>query len=256
MGTRDDFLAKLASWVGITETPPGSNLTPIGASFGWNGVAWCAETVSEALRQTGSPWLHEASVLMCRSRAQAGTNGMSWLAWDNRGIEAGMAVLFDWSGQRGSGPADGFHIGTVVDPGTQDTFRTIEGNYSDSVARVIRNRDFVQGFIRFPFPVPAPVPIPVPKPGDATVQRFAPALQVGTHATGWLAKLAGGGVIEVTPDGHTFAWGCKDVGMPAGKDYWGARTVYDVLPLGRNGITILGALNGKPDGVYNFPGPP
>jgi hypothetical protein len=160
MGSRADYLAKLAYWVGITEAPAGSNRTPIGESFGWQGVPWCAETVSEALRQSGSPWLREASVLMCRRRAEAGANGMVWVPRDGH-IEAGMAVLFDWNG---NGNPNDFHIGTVVDPGTQARFATIEGNYQDSVARVWRDRTYVQGFIRFPFPQPAPQPQPDPTP--------------------------------------------------------------------------------------------
>ena len=213
MGSRADFLAKLAYWVGITEAPAGSNRTPIGESFGWNGVAWCAETVSEALRQSGSPWLREASVLMCRRRAEAGTNGLIWVPGDGY-IEAGMAVLFDWNG---NGNPNDFHIGTVVDPGNQTRFATIEGNYQDSVARVWRDRTYVQGFIRFPFPQP----VSQPSTEEEDVLTFSDAT----------------GHYRCEPDGAVYAF--DPHGKPGGR-YLGGLNIHPAWQAGK------GQVNGPP----------
>lgn len=84
--------------------------------------------------------------------------------------------------------------------------------------------------------------------------KFDPPLQVGAHQTFAVVKPAAGGAYEITPDGHVYAWGCPDIGMPAGHDYWGARTVRDVQPLGANGFTVYGQLNGLADGKYDYPG--
>lgn len=44
MGTAHEAVEYARTFVGkIHETPPGSNHTPIGVKFGWDGVAYCAE---------------------------------------------------------------------------------------------------------------------------------------------------------------------------------------------------------------------
>lgn len=101
-----------------------------------------------------------------------------------------------------------------------------------------------------------PQPVPQPQPSGGNIVKFNPPLQVGAHQTFAVVKPAAGGAYEITPDGHVYAWGCPDIGMPAGQPYWGARTVFDVLPLGANGFTVLGFLNGKQDGRYDYAGKP
>jgi hypothetical protein len=168
LGTQADFVGVLQSFVGIVETPDGSNLTPIGAEFGWNGVAWCCETVSVALKRAGTPALWTASVWDARERAKQGEKGMQWIL--PTGIpQAGDAILFDWTGGKGAGSPDNFHIGTILEVGPQSTFHTIEGNYRNQVAWVWRDLNFVQGFIRFPFDAPA---APTPQEVDVSWPSF------------------------------------------------------------------------------------
>ncbi len=95
-----------------------------------------------------------------------------------------------------------------------------------------------------------------PQPGGATVQKLDPPVHVNAIDVGWVVKPspAVGGVYLVTPDGHVYAWGCPDLGMPAGQVYWGARTVLDVQPLGMNGFTVFGKLGAVADGRYDYPG--
>lgn len=45
MSTPTLVLSQARRRLGIQENQPGSNRTPIGAEFGWNGVPWCAEFV-------------------------------------------------------------------------------------------------------------------------------------------------------------------------------------------------------------------
>jgi Domain of unknown function (DUF1906) len=93
-----------------------------------------------------------------------------------------------------------------------------------------------------------------PQAGGATVQKLDPPVHVNAIDVGWVVKPQIGGVYLVTPDGHVYAWGCPDIGMPAGQGYWGARTVLDVAPLGNNGFRIYGRLGMQEDGVYDYPG--
>jgi hypothetical protein len=48
-----DVLNVIRPLVGLTENPPGSNRTPIGQWYGFDGVPWCAETVSYGLYNGG-----------------------------------------------------------------------------------------------------------------------------------------------------------------------------------------------------------
>lgn len=139
----DDLIAVMDSFVDIEENPPGSNRTPIGEEYGWNGVAWCAEAVSVACRRLGFP-LHEAAVIRIEGHARAGNWGMGWTKTPTRGA----AVCFDFGG-RGN-PGD-MHTGIVSSVLNSTQFRTIEGNHHDRCDRVLRDMKFVRGFATFPF---------------------------------------------------------------------------------------------------------
>lgn len=162
----DDLIHVMESFIGTTESPPGSNQTPIGAEYGWNGVAWCAETVSVACHRLGFP-LHEAAVSRIEAHARAGDWGMGW----SKDPVLGAAVVFDWKG-RGN-PAD-MHTGVVKEVISRTRFRSIEGNYHDSCAEVLRDTLYVRGFATFPFEVPDGAAPPVPPPVPAQNQSSAP----------------------------------------------------------------------------------
>lgn len=155
----DDLISVMNSFVGVAESPPGSNRTPIGEEYGWNGVAWCAETVSVACRRLGFP-LHEAAVIRIEGHARAGDWGMGW----TRTPTKGAAVCFDWNG-RGN-PAD-MHVGIVSSVLNATQFRTIEGNYRDRCDRVLRDMKYVRGFATFPFDDSA-APATPPSSGQTT----------------------------------------------------------------------------------------
>ena len=151
----DDLINTMKGFVGIVENPPGSNQTQIGLEFGWNGVAWCAETVSVACRRLGFP-LHEAAVSRIVAHAKAGDYGMGWTRTPTRGA----AVCYDW---KGNGNPNEMHVGVVEEVLQNGTFWAIEGNYHDQCLRVLRDMKFVNGFATFPFDG-ASVPTPPPAP--------------------------------------------------------------------------------------------
>lgn len=182
----DDYLAILDSFVGVTENPRGSNRTPIGREYGWDGVSWCAETISVACRRLGFP-LHEAAVIRIENHARAGDWGMRWVGSPIRGA----AVCFDW---KGKGNWEDMHVGTVTSVLGDGRFRTIEGNYRDSCQRVLRDMKFVRGFAMFPFEdVPASYLPHQPQPQSTTPQEDSdrimnlPVLKI--HSTGFYVQM-------------------------------------------------------------------
>lgn len=161
----DDLVAVMESFVGIAENPPGSNRTPIGEEYGWNGVSWCAEAVSVACHRLGFP-LHEAAVVRIANHAKAGDYGLSWTRTPVRGAIA----CYDW-GRRGN-PND-MHTGVVRDVLANGRFRAIEGNYRDRCEVVLRDMTYVMGFAVPPFDdaAPTPLPQPTPQPQPAPTQE-------------------------------------------------------------------------------------
>lgn len=210
---RDAFLATLESFKGIRENPPGSNRTPIGEEFGWNGVAWCAESVSVACKRNGFP-LHEAAVIRIEQHAKAGDWGMGW----SRVPVVGAASIFDWEG-RGN-PAD-MHVGVVKEDLGGGRFRNLEGNYRDMYTEVLRDMKFVRGFATFPFdgatpapgpqPQPSPQPQPAPKESDLTEKLMnAPVLTKGSrdrHHVGIMQSLLTWHAGDLTGDKDRFVDG-------------------------------------------------
>lgn len=145
VGTAKQLTAVLDSWVaqGIKEEPLGSNKTPIGEEFGWNGVAWCCETMSVAQTRIGLHCFHHAAVVDAVSDAERGVNGLEWIP-ANGLIREGDMSCFRW--------ADGsHHISYVRDPGTQVKFQTDGGNEHDRMYQQWRDRKYVMGFIRLPY---------------------------------------------------------------------------------------------------------
>lgn len=139
----DDFINMMSSFVGVAENPMGSNRTPIGEEFGWNGVSWCAETVSVSCRRLGFP-LYEAAVIRIEERAKRGDYGLKWTRTPTRGA----ITCFDFGGH--GNPAD-MHTGVLRDVLENSRFYNIEGNHRDRCEVVLRDMKFVRGFALPPF---------------------------------------------------------------------------------------------------------
>lgn len=169
MPTADLYLNELRKCLGITEDPSGSNKTPIGVAFGWNGVPWCAETVSVCTKRAGLDFW-SASTIQMESYARQGHNGAVWLP-SSAAARPGDLCIWDWSG---SGHAE--HVSTVEAVRSDGTLITIGGNEQDACRRAVRSRRCLRGFIRLPF-APPPTPPPPPPPSQSVAH---PTLKSGS----------------------------------------------------------------------------
>lgn len=179
MATANDALSQFQSLVGIAESPPHSNLTPIGDEYGWNGVAWCCETVSVVLTRVGIN-THYASCWFCIQGYKNGDIG-AWLGKpDISVIQPGDQVFY--------GPNGSDHTGMVKQVDVAGgRILTLEGNIGDAVREQWRPYSggslSVFGFGRPPYdgaPV-APAPAPTP-PSLALGALLWPELSTRTRA--------------------------------------------------------------------------
>lgn len=146
----DAALEMARSTLGIAEDPPGSNLTPIGEEFGWNGVAWCDEWVSVILSRIGVP-THFASCWLHIQALKSGEAG-EWL-----GKVTPVPGDLAFYGRAGS---DHINIVEYVDG---DHMVCIGGNELSAVRRSRRLVSSAYGFGRPHYGQPAVEP-PAPEP--------------------------------------------------------------------------------------------
>lgn len=176
MTTAADVLNVARSYLGVTEDPPHSNQTIIGEKFGWNGVAWCAESVTVWQHEAGnSAFDGSASCSVLVGRYQDGTNG-TW------GVDPD-------SGDEGFLGSNGGDHTFIVEQNTGDGWiTTIEGNWGDKVCRVRRSINSVHGFGR-PNYDGAGQPTPPPsQTGGRPVLRQG---SKGQSVTEWQKLMAG-----------------------------------------------------------------
>ena len=129
--------------IGVQEEPPGSNDSPRIAEYrtatagAYAGAPWCAYFVSWAAAQAGAP---------------IGDNG------SGEGAVEGIAA---WAGRSGRllpasaepQPGDlilfgGAHVGIVETVNADGSLTTVEGNHSQAVERVTRQRSEATGWVR------------------------------------------------------------------------------------------------------------
>lgn len=155
MATAQQFLTAMRGYLGVTESPLGSNRTRVGVEFGWNGVPWCAQTISVAARRVRMSWW-SASTDQMEAWARAGRNGARWLSRTATPRPGDIAV-WDW---RGDGTAN--HVSVVESTRADGKLVTIGGNESNRCQRAVRSKSGLRGYIRLPFTLPAPAPLPKP----------------------------------------------------------------------------------------------
>jgi hypothetical protein len=203
-GLADAVLAAAMRHRGTIESPPGSNRTPFGRDYGWNGVAWCNIFVSRmGFEVVGNYDLlgRFAGTIACAE----------W--WQKQGRfghepRPGAAVFFDWKGGRSIGAID--HIGLVIAPLANGRVRTIEGNAAitgktDGVWVHDRSTSFIVGY-GYPSytgaaPKAATKPVTLAKgvaappfPGLMTLNKTGAgvrALQARLKARGWKITVDG-----------------------------------------------------------------
>lgn len=167
-----DVLNVARSYLGVAEDPPHSNDTVIGEKFGWNGVPWCAESVSVWEREAGVPFTGSASCSVLVGRYQDGTNG-TWGVDPQPGDEGFL-------GTRGQD-----HTFLIEANNGDGTVTTIEGNWGDKVTRVRRTISSIFGFGRPRYDDAAAPDLPPPSStgGRPILRQGNVSASVGTVQT-------------------------------------------------------------------------
>lgn len=184
-------LAVARSLLGIREVPPGSDLTPIGAEYGWNGVAWCDMTVSLIGKRASGTWDWLGRFAYTVAHAQWFERAGHWHAF-SEAPRPGDVVFFDWQipydrTARSIGKID--HVGIVEAVQSDGNIVVINGNYNQRVERTVFNpRTCVVGYGRPTYATPAqPVASKTPTVSVTTLRVAAqhdPARPQGGTTTG------------------------------------------------------------------------
>jgi len=143
MGTAAGLVAKALSYVGLGETPAGSNHNEITDKYAnlfgeiYRYTAWCGEAVVIWAQESGN-WdsIFQTPGAWTPTFARAFANHGSW-HWGSAGMKQGYVVFFDWD-VTGGRSFDGIDHVAVVKQVGEAFFDTIEGNSSHNDVRVTR----------------------------------------------------------------------------------------------------------------------
>lgn len=136
MPTKAATQAIARSFLGVTENPPGSNRTRIGVEFGWNGVSWCAMTVSLELIKAGFNIKRNAGA----DELGAELLGYGWPRIAPANIVSGDVVVYTFS-----------HIGLCEARTDSGHIIAFEGNHLDKFLRVPRANSSIRYGVRPPY---------------------------------------------------------------------------------------------------------
>ena len=137
------MVALAAAEVGVKEQPPGSNDSPRIAQFrsatqGAPGPGpWCAYFTSWAAKEAGAPLGNNGQGFGRVDDVYAWAQKTGRLLPADAAPTPGDLILF---GHR--------HIGIVESVNADGTITTVEGNHSQAVERVVRQRSEATGFVR------------------------------------------------------------------------------------------------------------
>ena len=139
------IVAIARSQIGVTEQPPGSNDGPAIAAYraatagATAGEPWCAYFASWVARQAGEPLGLQGQGL------GAVRDIWSWAEQTGRAVPNGPGVV----PQPGDLIVFGDeHVGVVDQVLPNGDIETVEGNYDNSVAQVIRSPTEATGYVR------------------------------------------------------------------------------------------------------------
>lgn len=145
----------LRKHLGTREVPPGSNHNFITEWYNANVAKigdgpWCQMTDTWSVWSVGFKSLMPGSAytVTAAQNAQKGMDGSSWHYGVN-GMHAGDQVYYDWGGDKGSDAVIQIdHTGTIEHVNGDGTFYVLEGNASDKLMRVKRDKTYVVGYVR------------------------------------------------------------------------------------------------------------
>lgn len=192
MGSAADYLNVLRSYLGTHEEPPHSNRTVIGEKFGWNGVAWCAETETVCLHEAGVDFDGSASCSVLVGRYKSGENG-EWL-----GNPGAANVPPGAEGFLGAGGGEHTFSLEWADV-ANDIAHCIDGNWGDAVTRTTRPFGSIYGWGLPKFDGAAAPGLPPPSATGGrpwlrlgSTGQWVSNLQLVLHNGGWLAGAVDG----------------------------------------------------------------
>jgi peptidoglycan hydrolase-like protein with peptidoglycan-binding domain len=170
--------------------PPGSNRTLIGQWYGFDGVPWCAETVSYGLYNAG---FNDGAghITLAEPTTDRGWAYVPFLETAFRDAGAfdqnsrvGDAVIFDWN-------ADGLgdHTGLVESINDDGTLNTLEGNVDSQLKRERRGPGPVRGFCHPPYSGDSPPPPDHPRWPGRLVTLSTPHM-TGNDVRQWQQQMA------------------------------------------------------------------
>jgi hypothetical protein len=166
--TRDAFVDAVASEVGYTESPAGSNKTKFAKEAGHaNGFAWCQTFLNALAKRTG---LEVPVMVLATAYTPTAVN-----EWKRAGAWHQAPDVGDWAYFQFDDDPQVDHVALVVAVGAK-SITTIEGNTSfddkgsqangGAVARRVRSRSLVRGYGR-----PAYAPKVKPQPAAAVIVK-------------------------------------------------------------------------------------
>lgn len=186
--TAQQFLTALRSYLGVIESPLGSNQTRVGVEFGWNGVPWCAETISVASQRSGfGRQFWSASTDQWEANARAGVQGARWVSASVTPSPGDIAV-WDWVRD---GTAN--HVSVVETVRSDGYLITLGGNENNQCQRAVRSKYGLRGYIRLPFLIVETRPVLSPGSTGPFVAELQSKLNIATGSKLTITSPAGFG---------------------------------------------------------------
>lgn len=150
MATASDVVQWMKRQVGVAETPLGSNNVIFNTNYygrpvSGNAYAWCQAMIWDCFRQLGISNLYGTKSAYTVFVASAFNQQGRFHKW-NTTPQPGDMVFYDWQGGKSISGVD--HVGIVESVNGDGTINTIEGNVSNKVMRLRRQRTYMVGFAR------------------------------------------------------------------------------------------------------------
>lgn len=144
-GVTDTVGARAADWlaryVGLGETPPGSNCNELTEWYGMGCEPWCGVTVTRAMVAVGSTHWQRGGfsdyVPEIVRAAQSGDHGLYVIRFED--AVKGDIVCFDWDRGSGSNPDAFDHVGFLLGKTGSSSWTGREGNTSNQLLDTSRS---------------------------------------------------------------------------------------------------------------------